>query len=589
MAIEDWRVEQVWRRVTVADGLLLLIGLAAAVLRLTNLDGLPLSPLEAEAALGVWQLWQPGGTAVAIHSPAYFTLTALLTQILGDSDVVMRLVPALFGVGVTLLPWLLRARLGSMGTLVTSLLFAISPLGTAVSRQAGGESSALFALLLLFIAWLRYEDSTAVTGTEPGDTRWLYVFMGALALGLTSSPLFYGGLLTLLLAWRLNLAIEPSLFGLYDETWPRRDVWRRTAVFGLVVFVALASLFLWYLPGLGGAAALLGDWLRAFASPGGGVQAWLNPLLTLARYETMLATVGLLAVVWAVWQNRALATFSVLWLGLLLLLALLQRQALGNVLLLTLPGYLLLGALAETAVADLRDRLAWLFTAGLLLMMALIFVNVARFARIVLYDAQNLDNVWLALFAFAFTVVTVYFLWTWDQQAAYQGMMIAALVFFAFYQWGNAWWLGHLAANDARERWVTTPATDDDLPLLVATIRQASSQAIGAEFGAEVFSSVDTPVLRWYLRHFPNLRVGHTIPTSSQAGIIISPQQANPVLGSDYFGADFGLLRHGVQPESLLSATPVIDTLRWWLFRESRAQVIEERVVLWIRADLVRP
>ncbi|MCA9976953.1 MAG: glycosyltransferase family 39 protein, partial [Anaerolineales bacterium] len=213
MEIGDWRFGEYrqstpgwWQRLTVADGLLLLIGIAAAILRLTNLSSLPLSPTEAEAALGVWQLWQPGVTAVSIHSPAYFTLTALLTQILGDGEAIMRLVPALFGVGIVFLPWLLRKRLGQIGMLVTSLLLAVSPLGTAAARTASGDSMALFALLLLFAAWLRYEDSTGAVGTETGDTRWLYVAMSALALGLTSSHLFYGGLITLLLAWRWNLS-----------------------------------------------------------------------------------------------------------------------------------------------------------------------------------------------------------------------------------------------------------------------------------------------------------------------------------------------------------------------------------------------
>lgn len=578
-----------WQRLTIADGLLLLIVVMAGVIRLTGLGHLPLSPEEAKAALNVWSLWHPNANVANVSSPAYFTLTTLLTQILGYSDVVMRLVPALFGTGFVLLPWLIRQRLGKVGTLVTSLLLAVSPLGVSTARMANGDSIALFALLLFFAGWLRYEDSTGATGTEEGDIRWFYVIMGAVALGLTSSRLFYGGLVTLLLAWRLNLAVEPSLLNLYDETWPRRDVWQKTAVFGLVVFLALASLFLWYLPELGGVATLLGSWLKAFTLQKGSIQDWLHPFLALIQYESVIATVGLFTMVWALWQNKALANFALFWIGSLVVLMLLQRQDLGNVLLITLPGYLLLGVLAESAMTDLRDSLSWLFAAGLLLMIALIFVNVARFSRVIAYDVQDLSNVWLALFAFAFTTVTIYFLWTWDQRATYQGTVIALVAFFTFYQWGSAWWLGHAAANDVRERWVTTPATDDDLPMLITTIRQVSDQASGDEFDAEVFSGVDTPVLRWYLRDFPHLHIGQEVPLSAQTGIIISSDQADPILGSDYFGSDFGLLRTGVQPESLSSPTPTLDTLRWWLFHESHAQVTEERVVLWIRTDLIRP
>jgi hypothetical protein len=53
-------------RLTVADGLLGLVLLAAALLRLANLGHLPLSDAEATQALAVWQFWQPG---TAVLSP----------------------------------------------------------------------------------------------------------------------------------------------------------------------------------------------------------------------------------------------------------------------------------------------------------------------------------------------------------------------------------------------------------------------------------------------------------------------------------------------------------------------------------------
>ncbi len=110
-----------WERLTVADGLFVCVLVLGAVMRFANLGRIPLSNAEAELALAVWRFWQPVSESITISSPAYFTLTSLLTQVLGFSDAAMRLVPALFGLGVVYLPWLLRERLGSAGALVVLL------------------------------------------------------------------------------------------------------------------------------------------------------------------------------------------------------------------------------------------------------------------------------------------------------------------------------------------------------------------------------------------------------------------------------------------------------------------------------------
>ena len=126
-------------------------------------------------------------------SPAYLTLTSLLMPFLGVSDVTARLVPALFGLGLVMLPWLLRDRLGQIGALLAAALFAVSPLYAAISRTAGGDAIALFAILLVTVASLRLRDG--------GSDIWLYTLAGALGLGLASSPLIYSGLITLAIAW----------------------------------------------------------------------------------------------------------------------------------------------------------------------------------------------------------------------------------------------------------------------------------------------------------------------------------------------------------------------------------------------------
>ncbi|HCB49372.1 MAG TPA: hypothetical protein DEP47_07590, partial [Chloroflexi bacterium] len=87
---------------------------------------------------------QPASDLTNIGSPLYFTMTGLISQVMGYSDEVMRLVPALFGIALTVLPWFLRHRSDKLGALVASLLLAVSPTLTFTSRIAGGQSAALF-------------------------------------------------------------------------------------------------------------------------------------------------------------------------------------------------------------------------------------------------------------------------------------------------------------------------------------------------------------------------------------------------------------------------------------------------------------
>ena len=101
-------------RITVEHAIYFLIVIVAAVLRLLDLDLVPLSPSEATEALASWSFWQPDDAPVTIASPIFFSTTVFLTQVLGFNDAVMRLVPALFGISLVILPWFLRHRLGNV-------------------------------------------------------------------------------------------------------------------------------------------------------------------------------------------------------------------------------------------------------------------------------------------------------------------------------------------------------------------------------------------------------------------------------------------------------------------------------------------
>ncbi len=562
-------------QVSIADGLYLLILVAAAILRFTELGATPLSPAEAEEALAIWRFLQPGSMAVTISSPAYFTLTSLIAPIIGVNDTVMRFVPATFGLAMLFLPWFLRKQLGIIGSLVSAALLAVSPLNSIVSRTVGGDTIALFALMLIAVSIIHLRNN--------GNDKWYYSLAIASGLGAASSTLFYGGLATLTLAWWATGFTVGERERLVR---PAKTTQFNALILGFLVLIGLSTRILTYPAGLGASAQLLGDWLGQFDLRGD-LPNTIASILSLIRYEIVLIILGPIAVIWAIWRGRLLGNLLTFWLIAALGLMLLQNGVLTNALLATLPGYLLVGLLSAYLLRWGMSRWTWAVTGGILLVAAVVLVNFTRYLRISTYE-QDISNLWFGILALGTGALMLYYFWSMTNVSIVQGFWLATLLLLLAFEWGTAWQLTHVSANDPRERWVTS-ATDNDLPLLLKTLQDISRSETNSDTDLTILSSVDTPTLRWYLRDFWQATIGQTIPPQAQHQAIISlVGQEEPQLGNDYIGSDFGLARNGSAPAPV-SETPLNDILRWWLFHETPMGIIEDRVILWVRTDLVLP
>ncbi len=157
--------------------LYLLILLAAAGMRFWELDLRAFHYDESLHAFYSWRLFQGEGYQhnPLMHGPFQFISTALVYRLLGDSDLTSRLLPALAGSLVVLLPFFLRGRLGRGGGLLAASMLAFSPSLLYVSRFMRNEMYIDFLTLILVIALWRYM----------GEGRARYLYLGAAALGLS--------------------------------------------------------------------------------------------------------------------------------------------------------------------------------------------------------------------------------------------------------------------------------------------------------------------------------------------------------------------------------------------------------------------
>jgi hypothetical protein len=570
-------------RVSVEHALFGAAVVLGAALRLSALASAPLSPDEVAQGLAVWQLSQPGTPAALAGSPAYVTLTTLVAQVGGFTDSLMRLVPALFGLATVLLPYFLRHRTGRVGALTASFLLAISPTVAFAARTAGGDALALFAGGLALVAWLRVRAG--------GRRAWYLALAAALALGLTSTPLFYTTGLTLLAAWAVGARMVPAL--LVDPAAEPQPGWRpegavlapALGLFGVLLAVMATGFFV-ALNGVGAALDLPLRWLSSFALPSD-TGAWLGPILALGRYELPLLVLGLPAVVWAAWRGRPWPTFLVIWMVAALLVMLGQPGENHNLLAFALPGYMLVGRFVNDLFGEDTGVEKWP-VAGLVIGGGVaLYANLIRFSRLatpggaeLVVDPADYHRL-LFIVLLAAVVLLVGYYWSWYPAAGRQGLTIGLLALVAVYTWGTGWWLTHRGAADTRERWIVT-ATDPDLPRMAANLGQISWALTGSGTDLELVSELDHPALRWYLRDFHNARFEPILPGLSSSAALVTAVTGSPSLSADYTGTDFRLTRHATALAPDRQAL-----LQWWFFHDATALPETESAVLWVPSSVI--
>ncbi|GAB4275634.1 MAG: hypothetical protein Kow0080_25230 [Candidatus Promineifilaceae bacterium] len=564
-------------RLTVADGLMLAVWLLAGVLRLADLGYVPLSPAEAAEAWRVWAFWQPNTAAAPPASPAYFTLTALLVPILGSSDTVMRLVPALFGWAVVALPWLLREKISRWGALLAALLTAVSPILTASSRTADGSSMALFAAGLLAVAYLRRKEGE----------KWAWTAAAALGLGLGSAPLFYTLLAGGIVAVVVHIRFMNYLAGGNNGRFWKIPVTHWHILITILTFFAANTLFLLYPPGLGSAANILAAWLAQFATtPAIGQIA--DPFMAIIRYDMLLFVLGIPAMIYltvkldenAMWQGAL-----VYWLVAIIVIIALQGSTLANTQAFALVGYWLVGVMVYALWQDRLNSFSFVLAGGFTFLGLAIFVNISRYLRLVTAQPTLLTPLWTAVVLFTLALATLFYLFTFSETAVYQSLILSLTALFVFFGWGTAWWLGH-NTNDPRERLVTE-GTDTDVRLLTTFMDTLSYQVARHSDGMAVLSTVESPVLRWYLRDMAQVTFANGVPFLADTAVLITPSSQDSTLpvGTDYIGTPFDLTQ-SCPNGTAVSTQPIIDTLKWWFFQEAPPCSEPSGIIVWLRADL---
>ncbi|HEU4758878.1 MAG TPA: flippase activity-associated protein Agl23, partial [Dehalococcoidia bacterium] len=151
--------------------------LVAAGFRFWDLGARALHHDESLHSWTAWKLFEGQGYQHEpwMHGPFQFFSTAFGFFLFGDSDYTARIVPAIFGSALVVLPFLLRHRLGNLGALLAAAGIAFSPTLLYFSRFPHNEIYIAFFTLGLIACFWRYV----------ADQKPLYLYAAALLLGLS--------------------------------------------------------------------------------------------------------------------------------------------------------------------------------------------------------------------------------------------------------------------------------------------------------------------------------------------------------------------------------------------------------------------
>ena len=547
------------------------IALLALFVRFFNLGLHPLGAAEAHQALTAWQLAQGDslGGMVSGVSPLLLSLNHVLFLLTLGSDTLARVLPALAGTLLVLLPYGLRHELGRRAALIGALLLALSPTAVLFSRTVDGHSLALLGALLALVA---------VTRSLAGANPWAAWAGVGVAVALSSAAGGITGVLALLLG--LVWFARGQIANLSSRL---RSLIQAAAGPAVLVFVLGATLLLTFWPGLGATADLFGQWLAHIAPAADAPPFWW-PLLRLLLDEPVILFGTLLGLgFWAfnpafrqrlTWPVKTAA----LWGGLALLLALLGRQP-ADGFIIAVPLTLLAAQAFDGLLSQVQDGPRW---SEEWIVMLTSLVLIVTFRLYLASWAQASQNQYLiaALVLLGLILVLHVLSGFWIGLRATLGVLaLFVLTAVSVGQVGRLWALNHdLLPRQALLAYETVSVPD--VRVLVATLVNRSAHRYGDEhrFQVDVGAGPPSDTVRWYVRDSQRVRLVTPATDANDTDALISAMSDDPSPpGADFIGAAYTVTQRWT-PQGL-SGAPL---LRWLLSGEAKTPAQNQDVVLWV-------
>lgn len=599
MNVSQGKADNRHQIVSISREVLLYLGIVilGVVLRIAQLDVVPLDVREARQALAAWRVVYPqaAGDAIVPESSLLFALHSFFFSSLGASEFTTRIGTVIGSLLLVISPLLFSRLLGRGRAFVFSILLFCSPVTLAASRS---DSPVIWLLLLVVIGlwglW-RYRETRQRS----------YAFVTMISLssaGLLTDSIGVFFLLALALATAFTYwSRDPMIDDAPENEQSNRVGWPWGYGIGLstLVIVLVSTLFTLYPAGLSNIGENLITGLRGLTEPRPYTPIFF-PILVTFFYEPILVIVGLIAI-FRLFRSDSISTedrFLVGWLIFAIVLNLIYAgSGPEHALLLVFP----LSGLASNLIIRLltvegrRYTPVWsrwviaIVVIGVLFALTIHGQAVARSMitsqssvfQLVSVSAYNV--VWLII-AVLFTVICYFIASTeWDEDIALRGGGLGVVAFALVTGIGSGWHIAVQNAGNPVEFWNRNPTSNQTLQLRSTLFDLVDRETSGFPELEVIVLAPDDGVVAWSLREFPNTQFITDFRSAQNQPILLLPMGSEKFdLGGPYVGQQFVISRgwgfQNINPASLPA---------WWMQRRTlTGGVPVDSMILWLRQDI---
>lgn len=548
--------------------------LLALGLRLVQLGALPLTDAEAGPALQALRLSQGLKPALGPH-PIYILFTTPVFFLYGGAtNFLARLIPALVGSTLVLLPTLFEERFKPRPSLILAFFLAIEPGLVTLSRTA---ASGIFAIIFLLFAW----------GFWINERKRLAGAFAALAL--LSGPFVWAGLLAFGITWAIRQGMEGrsakkelEVTGeeqTLPESRPSMEI-RPALIAFITTFLLVGTLFFLIPTGISAALASLPEYLRGWNLYNGVPSGRL--FLSLIVYQPLAVILALIAIGRGWWQRSRRIILLSLWFLVALLLAVFYPfRQLSDIAWALIPLWSLAALELARQLNIHPNERREVTGVALLTVFILVFswLDLAALDWLPIPSRESNLRIGLLIGSLLLLVISIVLVgFGWSIRSARFGAIWGLTIALGIFGFSGMLGASGLRGTTATELW-SSPSRPAQAELLDAAIGDLSEWAVGDKDALPVvIVDVDSAALEWALRYHP-VSFAEALDPSASPDFVITTYEIDPTLAASYRGQDF------TWRQTPAWETSEIQTwIRWITLREMPQNY--ETIILWARDDL---